>query len=130
MRLTRGSLLRFVKGELSMKNFKEMLDKDLSSTFYNTNEFAQVKLIKYDGIVKEIPIIFDLEETKDRQQLASGDHAEGIYRQYIVIRVRLSDIEKEPRQNARFWIDNDIFKIVNVRNEYNELMIELERFDE
>lgn len=113
-----------------MKNFKEMLDKDLSSTFYNTNEFAQVKLIKYDGIVKEIPIIFDLEEIKDRRQLASGDHAEGIYRQYIVIRVRLSDIEKEPRQNTRFWIDNDIFKIVNVRNEYNELMIELERFDE
>lgn len=107
-----------------------MLDKDLSSTFYNTNEFAQVKLIKYDGIVKKIPIIFDLEETKDRQQLASGDHAEGIYKHYIAIRIRLSDIEKEPRQNARFWIDNDLFKIVNVRNEYNELMIELERFDE
>ncbi len=113
-----------------MKNFKEMLDKDLDTTFYNTNEFAQVKLIKYDGIVKEIPIIFDLEETKDRQQLASGDHAEGIYKQYIAIRIRLSDIEKEPRQNARFWIDNDLFKIVNIRNEYNELMIELERFDE
>lgn len=113
-----------------MKNFKEMLDKDLNLTFYNTNEFAQVKLIKYDGIVKKIPIIFDLEETKDRQQLASGDHAEGIYKQYIAIRIRLSDIEKEPRQNARFWIDNDIFKVTNVRNEYNELIIELERFDE
>ena len=112
-----------------MKNFKEMLDKDLNLTFYNTNEFAQVKLIKYDGIVKKIPIIFDLEETKARQQLAYGDHAEGIYKQYIAIRIRLSDIEKEPRQNARFWIDNDIFKVTSVRNEYNELIIELERFD-
>ncbi len=111
-----------------MKNFKEMLDKDLDSTFYNTNEFAQVKLIKYDGIVKEIPIIFDSEETKDRQQ--SGDHAEGIYKQYIVIHIRLSDIEKEPRKDARFWINNDLFKVTNVRNEYNELIIELERFDE
>ena len=71
-----------------------------------------------------------MEETKDRQHLADGDHAEGIYKQYIAIRIRLSDIEKEPRQNARFWIDNDIFKVTNVRNEYNELIIELERFDE
>ena len=113
-----------------MTNFKEMLDRDLSSTFYNTNEFAQVKQIKYDGIIKKIPILFDSEETKDRRQLASGDHAEGIYERCIVIRVRLSDIEKEPRQGTRLWIDNDLFKITNVQDEYNELIIDLERFDE
>lgn len=49
-----------------MKNFKEMLDRDLDTTFYNTKEFAQVKRIKYDGIIKNIPVIFDSEETKER----------------------------------------------------------------
>ena len=49
-----------------MKNFKEMLDKDLETTFYNSEEFAEVKRIRCDGIDKKIPVIFDLEETKDR----------------------------------------------------------------
>lgn len=112
-----------------MKNFKEMLDMDLKTTFYNTEEFAQVKRIKYDGIVKDIPVIFDSEETKDRN--GGGDHAEGIYGRFVVIRVRLSDLGKEPRQGMRFWIgNNDLFTITNVLNEYNELIIDLERYDE
>ena len=40
-----------------MKNFKEMLDRDLDTTFYNTEEFAQVKKVKYDGIVKNLSLI-------------------------------------------------------------------------
>ena len=111
-----------------MKNFKEMLDRDLDSTFYNVEEFAQIKKIKCDGVLKDIPVIFDYEETKDRN--GGGDHAEGIYGKYVVIRVRLSDLGKEPRQGMRFWIGNDLFKITNVLNEYNELIIDLERYDE
>lgn len=111
-----------------MKNFKEMLDKDLDTTFYNTEEFAQVKRVKYDNIVKDIPVIFDSEETKERN--GGGDHAEGIYGRFVVIRVRLSELEKEPRQGMRFWIGSDLFKITNVLNEYNELIIDLERYDE
>ncbi|MDD3488758.1 MAG: hypothetical protein PHR62_02600 [Paludibacter sp.] len=110
-----------------MNNFKEMLDKDLETTFYNTEEFAEVKRIKCDGVIKEIPVIFDSEETKDRN---GSDHAEGIYGKYIVIRVKLSDLGKEPRQGMRFYIGNDLFKITNALNEYNELIIDLERFDE
>ena len=114
-----------------MKNFKEMLDRDLDSTFYNLEEFAQLKRIRCDGIDKNIPVIFDSEETKDRNgRSAGGDHAEGIYGRYVVVRVRLSDLEKEPRQGMRFWIGNDLFKIANVLNEYNELIIDLERYDE
>lgn len=111
-----------------MKNFKEMLDKDLDSTFYNLGEFAQLKRVKCDGTDKKIPVIFDSEETKDRN--SAGDHAEGIYGRFVVIRVRLKDLGKEPRQGMRFWIDNNLFKITNVLNEYNELIIDLERYDE
>lgn len=111
-----------------MKNFKEMLDKDLE-TFFNTEEFAELKRIRCDGIDRTIPVIFDSEETKDRNGIGA-DHAEGIYGKFVVIRVKLSDLEKEPRQGMRFWIGNDLFKITNVLNEYNELIIDLERFDE
>ncbi len=113
-----------------MKNFKEMLDKDLDSTFYNLEEFAQLKRVKCDGIDKKIPVILDSEETKERQNLVSGDNAEGFYGKYIVVRVRLSDMEKEPASGMRFWIDNNLFMITDVRNEYNELIIGLERYDE
>ena len=41
-----------------MKNFKEMLDKDLE-TFFNTEEFAELKRIRCDGIDRTIPVIFD-----------------------------------------------------------------------
>lgn len=113
-----------------MKNFKEMLDDDLNSTFYNLEEFAQLKRIKCGRIDKKIPVIFDSEETKKRQNLVSGDSAEGIYGRHIIIRIRLSDMEKEPENGTRLWINNNLFMITNVLNEYNELIIDLERFDE
>lgn len=110
-----------------MKNFKEMLDRDLETTFYNSEEFAEVKRIRCDGIDKKIPVIFDLEETKDRN---GKDSAEGIYQRYVVIRVKLKDLEKEPRQGMRLWVGNDLYRIAGVQDEYNELIIDLERFDE
>lgn len=110
-----------------MKNFKEMLDKDLETTFYNTGEFAEIRKIKCDRVDKNIPVIFDLEETKDRN---GKDNAEGIYQRITVIRVMLKDLGKEPRQGMRFWIGNELYKIAEVSNEYNELVIDLERFDE
>lgn len=75
-------------------------------------------------------VILDSEETKERQNLVSGDNAEGFYGKYIVVRVRLSDMEKEPASGMRFWIDSNLFMITDVRNEYNELIIGLERYDE
>lgn len=110
-----------------MKNFKEMLDRDLETTFYNSEEFAVVKHIRCDGIDKNIPVIFDIEETKDRN---GKDSAEGIYQRYVVIRIKLSDLKKEPRQGMRLWMDEDLYCIASVQNEYNELIIDLERFDE
>lgn len=106
-----------------------MLDKDLDTTFYNTEEFARVKRIEYGGIVRKLPIILDSEETKDRNA-AGGDHAEGIFGKYTVIRVKLSDMGEEPRRGARLYLENELYKITDVRNEYNELVIDLERYDE
>ena len=62
--------------------------------------------------------------------MLSGDHAQGIYQKLIVIRIRLSDLEKEPRQGMRMWIDKELYKISEVTTEYNELIIELVGEDE
>lgn len=112
-----------------MKNFKEMLDKDLDSTFYNLKEFAQLRRIRYNGFDKKIPVIFDNKESGGRRQLASGDNAEGIYKRNVILRVQLADLGKEPERDTRFWIGNEMFIITSVFNEYNELIIGLERFD-
>lgn len=112
-----------------MKNFKEMLDKDLDTTFFNTAEFAEIKRIRYDGFTKSIPVIFDLEEEKNRK-ITANDNAEGIHKDYTVIRVKLCDMGKEPRHGARFWLEDELFLVTRVSNQYNELIIELERFDE
>ena len=113
-----------------MRNFKEMLDKDLDRTFYNTEEFTEVHRIRIDGIDRNIPVVFDSEDAEARRQMLSGDHAQGIYQKLIVIRIRLSDLEKEPRQGMRMWIDKELYKISEVTTEYNELIIELVGEDE
>lgn len=113
-----------------MKNFKEMLDKDLDSTFYNTEEFAELHRIRIGRVDRNVPVIFDSDAAEARQQMLSGDHAQGIYQKLLVVRIRLSDLEKEPRQGMRMWIDNELYKISEVTTEYNELIIELVGEDE
>lgn len=110
-------------------NFKEMLDKDLDTTFFNTAEFAEVHRVKYGEYDKKIPLVFDLEEQKERKVTAQ-DNAEGIHTEISVIRVKLSDLPREPRQGARLFIDGELFTVRTCDNQYNELIIELERFDE
>ena len=108
-----------------MKNFKEMLDKDLDRTFYNTEEFAELQRVRIDGIDRNVPVIFDSDAAEARRQMLSGDHAQGIYQKLLVVRIRLSDLEKEPRQGMRMWIGSELYKISEVTTEYNELIIEL-----
>lgn len=62
-----------------MSTFKDMVAADNEAVFLNTDEFAELRTIRYDGEeYVDIPIIItDLKE-KDRRQIAS-DHAQGLY---------------------------------------------------
>lgn len=51
-----------------MKNFKEMLDKDLDRTFYNTEEFAELQRIRIDGVDRNIPVIRDFGKIKNKSR--------------------------------------------------------------
>lgn len=83
-----------------------------------------------DGIDRNVPVIFDSDAAEARRQMLSGDHAQGIYQKLLVVRIRLSDLEKEPRQGMRMWIGSELYKISEVTTEYNELIIELVGEDE
>lgn len=50
-----------------MKNFKEMLDKDLDRTFYNTEEFAELQRVRIDGIDRNVPVMFDSDAAEARR---------------------------------------------------------------
>ena len=81
--------------------------------------------VRIDGIDRNVPVIFDSDAAEARRQMLSGDHAQGIYQKLLVVRIRLSDLEKEPRQGMRMWIGSELYKISEVTTEYNELIIEL-----
>ena len=64
-----------------MKNFKEMLDKDLDRTFYNTEEFAELQRVRIDGIDRNVPVIFDSDAAEARRQTVSYTHLDVYKRQ-------------------------------------------------
>lgn len=106
--------------------FRELLQKDLDGTFYNTEEFAEEKGIKYDGEEYHIPAILDLEEMKE---YAEKSHAEGIHKEVTVLRVRSCDMP-EPRVEARMRVNQELFNVENCREEFGEYVITLARYSE
>ncbi|MDE6616472.1 MAG: hypothetical protein K2K35_07880 [Lachnospiraceae bacterium] len=112
-----------------MKNFKEMLDRDLDRTFYNTGEFAELHKIKLYGVEREIPVIFDT-DSEDRRKITADDNAEGIHLDTIVMRVKLSSLAQPPGQGAVLWIDGERYSVLSCQKAYNELLVTLEGYDE
>lgn len=100
------------------------------TTYWNRKEVDTSTPTIKGAIDRNVPVIFDSDAAEARRQMLSGDHAQGIYQKLLVVRIRLSDLEKEPRQGMRMWIGSELYKISEVTTEYNELIIELVGEDE
>lgn len=62
-----------------MTSFKEMVLKDNLTTFCNTEEFAYLRTIKYDGATyQDVHVVMSKLKEKDRHA-SSKDHAHGLY---------------------------------------------------
>ena len=86
-----------------MKSFKEQLEKDLDSVFFNMNEFAETHMI--DG--KEVPIVLD----NDRIiELSMGKTVEtrGIFTDDILFFVQKKDME----------FDGEMYPISDVKEDF------------
>ena len=67
-----------------MSKFKDMVARDNARTFMNLDEFAEKRIVVYDGVTYDgedhagIPVVLSGLKEKDRRQLMS-DHIQGLF---------------------------------------------------
>lgn len=118
-----------------MSNFKDMMQADIKNIFLNSDEFANLHTVIYDGITYEnIPLVMSGIKEKDRQQLV-WDHVQGLYLVTSVMHCAASDLGGVvPEKGMKIKInDGDFFREFFVASSVNEMgmiRVELEAIDE
>ena len=122
-----------------MSGFKDMVAADIHNVFLNTDEFAELRTIRYDGEeYVDIPIVLTGLKEQDRRQLQS-DHVQGLYLVTSVLHCALSDLGgKQPEKAGRTEVtheegDGGVFRRIYVASsvcEMGMLRVELEAIDE
>lgn len=117
-----------------MSAFKDMVERDIKNVFQNTDEFAELHTVVYDGTTySNIPIILDFTTQQarngDRYQ-SSSDHAEGIYLISTTMYAAYSDMQCVPEKDMNIWIDDDKYYIQTSSCEMGQIALGLERLDE
>jgi len=122
-----------------LKGLKAVIAADNKRVFLNTDEFAEIRTIVYDGgIYLDIPIILTGLKEKDRRALVN-DHAQGLYQVTSVLHCAISDLDgKKPEKGQRIKINNKEgdggffyeFYVASSVCEQGMLRVELEAIDE
>lgn len=119
-----------------MSAFQDMVTADTKSIFLNSEEFATLRTIWYDGEQYEnIPVVLTGLKQQDRQQ-PSSDHASGLYLVTSVLHCALSDLGgRQPEKGCRLRISDEQrgeceFYVAESTCEMEMLRIELEAIDE
>ena len=80
-----------------MSKFKDMVARDNARTFMNLDEFAEKRIVVYDGVTYDgedhagIPVVLSGLKEKDRRQLMS-DHIQGLFLVSSVLHCRIQDL--------------------------------------
>lgn len=80
-----------------MSKFKDMVARDNARTFMNLDEFAEKRVVVYDGVTYDgedhagIPVVLSGLKEKDRRQLMS-DHIQGLFLVSSVLHCRIQDL--------------------------------------
>lgn len=113
-----------------MSNFKEQVERDIAAVFHNTEEFADLMEVKYNGkVYKGIPVVIDSEIAKDRAK-ASGDNSVGIFAFDVTAFISLKDLGIVPRKETQITIGGVDYNIVRVAFDVGEITLDLELLDE
>ena len=122
-----------------MSGFKDMVAADIHNVFLNTDEFAELRTIRYDGeTYEDIPIVLTGLKEQDRRQLQS-DHVQGLYLVTSVLHCALSDLGgKQPEKGGRIEVNDEEggggffrrFYVASSVCEMGMLRVELEAIDE
>lgn len=124
-------------------SFKEMVEADNRNVFLNTDEFAELRKVVYDGTTYDgedrqgIPVVLSGLKEQDRPQLVtSSDHAQGLYLVTSVLHCAASDLGGNvPEKGMRIKIsDGPVyfreFYVATSNCELGMVICELEAIDE
>lgn len=117
-----------------MITFKEQLEKDIEDTFFNSNEFAELVRVWYQGNMYEIPVSIDQYMEVDRK-IYSDDHAEGINQIDLVAYIPKEKLGVIPRKGRRFEIEDENgiiteYTIVKSNHENGVIILYLQEYEE
>lgn len=125
-------------------SFKDMVAADIRKVFLNTDEFAELRTVRYGGMDYDgpehrgIPIVLTGLKEQDRRQLVT-DHAQGLYLVASVLHCALDDLGgKQPEKGQRISINDEEggggffreFYVASSVCEMGMLRVELEAVDE
>ena len=95
-----------------MSKFKDMVARDNARTFMNLDEFAEKRIVVYDGVTYDgedhagIPVVLSGLKEKDRRQLMS-DHIQGLFLVSSVLHCRIQDLGgNQPEKGTRMEISD------------------------
>lgn len=123
-----------------MSGFADMVQRDNAKIFNNPDEFAEKRIVVYDGATYAgadgggIPVTLQKITQKNRDQ-PSVDHAQGIYRVDAQLFANVRDLDGViPEKGSRIRVgDGGFFReftVATSRCEMGEVTLELEAFDE
>lgn len=122
-----------------MSGFKDMVAADIHNVFLRSDDFAELRTVKYDGeIYEDIPIVLSGPKEEDRYQLHHEDHIQGLFQVSKVLRCARSDLGGNmPEKGCAIQINTreggEYFKKYHVASsicELGMLRVELEAIDE
>ncbi len=119
-----------------MSAFKDMVARDNLNVFLNTDEFADLRTIVYDGVeYKDIPVVINGNVEKDRSQ-GTSDHMQGLYLVSKILHCAKEHLGgNQPEKGSRIWVSdedgylNDYY-VAQSDSESGMLRIELEAVSE
>lgn len=103
-----------------MRNFKEQLEKDFDSTFFNLNEFAENHLI--DGV--EIPVVVDNDMIVNLSLGKMAD-TDGIFTDDKMFFVQKKYLVYEPVAGQHIKFDGEMYPIKSVFEDFGGYTIVL-----
>lgn len=91
-----------------MSAFKDMVARDIHTTFLNVDEFGEKRTVIYDGErYEDIPVVLD-EVVQDSRTQMEDDHVQGLYQATDLLFCALSDLGwNRPEKGQKLLINDE-----------------------
>ena len=106
-------------------SFNKHIESDVSKVFIN--EFAELRKICINGSFYNIPLII---EDCYESQYKNNKNITSIAKEEISVFISFEKLKFIPSKKHSFFIDDEEYKILSVRNNKGMIEIKLERFFE